>query len=44
MVKSFVPSEVYSQDFVDGRRGTQGNDPSFKTVPRSHIRKVNLKH
>lgn len=39
-----MPSDIYSQDFIDGRKGTIGNDQAFKTVPREHLAKVYNKH
>jgi len=31
-----LPSDAYSKEFVNGKKGTIGNTVAFKAIPRSH--------
>jgi len=31
-----LPSDQYSKEFVNGKKGTLGNTVAFKAIPRSH--------
>ncbi len=44
MTQSQLPSDIYYQDFVDGKKGTRGNDQVFKTMPRAHLQRLDNMH